>query len=141
NCGRMRPGQIGNPPVGHTLEVERPAGLLIVMRVRELMQLQRDVAHAHGSSLRMSIVRHRPGRNDPTTDRRKTRGLTASGGGGLLPANALNREEHMELAFGAADAAFRDEVRSFLDEKLTPELRSVGRRMTSVYADYDTTMT
>ncbi len=47
----------------------------------------------------------------------------------------------MELAFGAADAAFRDEVRSFLDERLTPELRAVGRRMTSVYADYDTTMT
>jgi alkylation response protein AidB-like acyl-CoA dehydrogenase len=46
----------------------------------------------------------------------------------------------MELAFGPKDAAFRDEVRSFLDEKLTPELRAVGKRMTSVYADYDTTM-
>ncbi|MEP5263487.1 MAG: acyl-CoA dehydrogenase family protein, partial [Nitratireductor sp.] len=47
----------------------------------------------------------------------------------------------MELAFSAADAAFRDEVRSFLDEKLTPDLRAVTRRMTSVYADYETTMT
>jgi alkylation response protein AidB-like acyl-CoA dehydrogenase len=46
----------------------------------------------------------------------------------------------MELGFSAADAAFRDEVRSFLDEELTPDLRAVGRRMTSVYADYDTTM-
>ncbi|PKQ04045.1 MAG: acyl-CoA dehydrogenase [Alphaproteobacteria bacterium HGW-Alphaproteobacteria-12] len=47
----------------------------------------------------------------------------------------------MELAFSAADAIFRDEVRTFLDEKLTPELRAAGRRMTSVYADYETTMT
>lgn len=46
----------------------------------------------------------------------------------------------MELGFSATDAAFRDEVRSFLDEELTPDLRAVGRRMTSVYADYDTTM-
>lgn len=46
----------------------------------------------------------------------------------------------MELGFSAADGAFRDEVRSFLDEKLTPELRATGKRMTSVYADYDTTM-
>ncbi|MBC7104176.1 MAG: hypothetical protein H5U13_13440 [Parvibaculum sp.] len=40
----------------------------------------------------------------------------------------------MELAFGAAGAAFRDEVRTFLDEKLTPELRATGRRMGSMEA-------
>ena len=28
----------------------------------------------------------------------------------------------MDLHFSAADAAFRDEVRAFLDENLTPEL-------------------
>ncbi|MEQ8268952.1 MAG: acyl-CoA dehydrogenase family protein [Parvibaculum sp.] len=47
----------------------------------------------------------------------------------------------MELGFSAADAAFRDEVRTFLEEKLTPDLRATGKRMTSVYADYETTMT
>ncbi|MBX3489084.1 acyl-CoA dehydrogenase family protein [Parvibaculum sp.] len=47
----------------------------------------------------------------------------------------------MELGLGAKDAAFRDEVRRFLDEKLTPELRETGKLMTSVYADYETTMT
>ena len=46
----------------------------------------------------------------------------------------------MDLALSARDANFRDEVRRFLDEKLTPELRAVGRLMTSVYADYETTM-
>lgn len=47
----------------------------------------------------------------------------------------------MDLALSARDAAFRDEVRRFLDEKLTPELRATGKLMTSVYADYETTMT
>jgi len=46
----------------------------------------------------------------------------------------------MELGFSAKDAAFRDEVRRFLDEKLTPDLRETGKLMTSVYADYETTM-
>jgi alkylation response protein AidB-like acyl-CoA dehydrogenase len=36
------------------------------------------------------------------------------------------------------DLRFRDEVRTFLDEKLTPDLRRAGRLMTSVYADRDT---
>ena len=45
----------------------------------------------------------------------------------------------MDLQWSAADAAFRDEVRNFLDEKLTPELRTAGRLMTSVYADHAAT--
>ena len=43
----------------------------------------------------------------------------------------------MDLQWSEADPAFRDEVRSFLDEKLTPDLRTAGRLMTSVYADHD----
>jgi alkylation response protein AidB-like acyl-CoA dehydrogenase len=46
----------------------------------------------------------------------------------------------MDLQWSAADTAFRDEVRSFLDEKLTPELRDAGRLMTSVYSDHDASM-
>src|SRR4029079_15450445 len=51
-----------------------------------------------------------------------------------------SRGEPMDLQWSAADAAFRDEVRSFLDEKLTPQLRAAGRLMTSVYADHDASM-
>ena len=40
----------------------------------------------------------------------------------------------------ATDLAFRDEVRAFLDEKLTPELRTGGRLMTSVYANHGASM-
>jgi alkylation response protein AidB-like acyl-CoA dehydrogenase len=46
----------------------------------------------------------------------------------------------MELTWSAEDARFRDEVRAFLDAELTPELRHVGRTLTSVYADYEPTM-
>ena len=46
----------------------------------------------------------------------------------------------MDLKWSDAEAAFRDEVRSFLDEKLTPELRRAGRLMTSVYADHEASM-
>lgn len=46
----------------------------------------------------------------------------------------------MDLQWSAADNAFRDEVRGFLDNKLTPELRTAGRLMTSVYADHDASM-
>ena len=42
----------------------------------------------------------------------------------------------MDLAWSAKDLEFRDEVRAFLDDKLTPELRRAGRLMTSVYADH-----
>lgn len=46
----------------------------------------------------------------------------------------------MELAWSEADAAFRDDVRSFLEEKLTPELRRAGRLATSVYSDHEASM-
>lgn len=46
----------------------------------------------------------------------------------------------MDLDWSAADLAFRDEVRAFLDEKLTPDLRSAGRLMTSVYAEHEASM-
>ncbi|MES0875324.1 acyl-CoA dehydrogenase family protein [Sinimarinibacterium thermocellulolyticum] len=41
----------------------------------------------------------------------------------------------MDLNWSTADLRFRDEVRRFLEHKLTPELRRAGRLMTSVYAD------
>lgn len=40
---------------------------------------------------------------------------------------------HMDLS--AADLAFRDEVRAFLDEALTPALREAGSLTTSVFTD------
>ena len=46
----------------------------------------------------------------------------------------------MDLDWSSTDLAFRDDVRTFLDEKLTPELRRAGRLMTSVYADHDASM-
>ncbi|MGZ8802409.1 MAG: acyl-CoA dehydrogenase family protein, partial [Mycobacterium sp.] len=46
----------------------------------------------------------------------------------------------MDLEWSATDLAFRDEVRAFLDDKLTPELRRAGRLMTSVYADHNASM-
>ena len=46
----------------------------------------------------------------------------------------------MTLALSPEDAAFREEVRAFLAEKLTPALRRAGERMTSVYADHDAQM-
>ncbi|HZZ34274.1 MAG TPA: acyl-CoA dehydrogenase family protein [Caulobacteraceae bacterium] len=47
----------------------------------------------------------------------------------------------MELSWSKADNDFRDEVRAFLDAELTPELRRVGKGLTSVYADYEPTIT
>lgn len=46
----------------------------------------------------------------------------------------------MDLDWSDTDLTFRDEVRGFLDDKLTPELRQAGRLMTSVYADHDASM-
>ncbi|MCV7176358.1 acyl-CoA dehydrogenase family protein [Mycolicibacterium sphagni] len=46
----------------------------------------------------------------------------------------------MDLSWSAKDLEFRDEVRAFLDEKLTPDLRQAGRLMTSVYADHEASM-
>jgi alkylation response protein AidB-like acyl-CoA dehydrogenase len=41
----------------------------------------------------------------------------------------------MNLELSAPDLAFRDEVRAFLAENLTPELRQAGQLMTSVFVD------
>ncbi|MEI7914438.1 MAG: acyl-CoA dehydrogenase family protein [Mycobacteriaceae bacterium] len=46
----------------------------------------------------------------------------------------------MDLTWSAQDLEFRDEVRVFLDEKLTEDLRQAGRLMTSVYADHEASM-
>ncbi len=46
----------------------------------------------------------------------------------------------MDLAWSEQDLAFRDEVRAFLDDRLTPDLRQAGRLMTSVYADHEASM-
>jgi len=46
----------------------------------------------------------------------------------------------MDLDWSEADLAFRDEVRGFLDAELTPELRHVGKTLTSVYAEYEPMM-
>jgi alkylation response protein AidB-like acyl-CoA dehydrogenase len=42
----------------------------------------------------------------------------------------------MSLALSPQDAAFRAEVRAFLDRALTPELKRAGTLMTSVYCDH-----
>jgi alkylation response protein AidB-like acyl-CoA dehydrogenase len=47
----------------------------------------------------------------------------------------------MELSWSKADNDFREEVRAFLEAELTPELRRVGKSLTSVYADYEPTIT
>ena len=47
----------------------------------------------------------------------------------------------MTFRLSAEDAAFRDEVRAFLDQELTPAIRLAGSRMTSVYADHEAQMT
>src|SRR5580693_6687602 len=41
----------------------------------------------------------------------------------------------MDLALSSTDLAFRDEVRAFLDEALTPELRAAGRAVTSAFIE------
>ena len=46
----------------------------------------------------------------------------------------------MDLEWSKEDRAFREKVRAFLDENLTPDLRRAGRLMTSVYADHDASM-
>jgi len=43
----------------------------------------------------------------------------------------------MDIAWRADEIAFRDEVRAFLTDKLTDDLRASGANMTSVYADPD----
>jgi alkylation response protein AidB-like acyl-CoA dehydrogenase len=46
----------------------------------------------------------------------------------------------MDLSWSAADRRFRDEVRAFLDAELTPELRHVGKTLTSVYVERDVSL-
>ncbi|TFV60287.1 acyl-CoA dehydrogenase [Mycobacterium sp. PS03-16] len=46
----------------------------------------------------------------------------------------------MDLTWSDRDLAFRDEVRGFLAEKLTPDIQRAGRLMTSVYADHEASM-
>lgn len=46
----------------------------------------------------------------------------------------------MDYDWSAVDSAFRDEVREFLEAKLTPELRRAGRLATSVYPDHEASM-
>ncbi|HEX2818501.1 MAG TPA: acyl-CoA dehydrogenase family protein, partial [Phenylobacterium sp.] len=46
----------------------------------------------------------------------------------------------MRVDWSADELAFRDEVRAFLDAELTPQMRQVTRRMTSVYAPHDLSM-
>jgi alkylation response protein AidB-like acyl-CoA dehydrogenase len=46
----------------------------------------------------------------------------------------------MDLGWSDKDIEFRDEVRAFLREQLTPELQQAGRLMTSVYSDHDASL-
>jgi alkylation response protein AidB-like acyl-CoA dehydrogenase len=46
----------------------------------------------------------------------------------------------MDLQWSDADLAFRDEIRAFLAEHLTDDLRAAGRLMTSVYAEHEASM-
>lgn len=57
-----------------------------------------------------------------------------------LPPKHSGLADPMDLTWSATDLAFRDEVRGFLDAKLTPELRAAGRLMTSVYSDHEAAM-
>ncbi|WP_283812679.1 acyl-CoA dehydrogenase family protein [Bradyrhizobium tropiciagri] len=43
----------------------------------------------------------------------------------------------MDANWSGQDLAFRDEVRRFFADTLTPEIRRAGSLMTSVYADHD----
>ncbi|MEH3135313.1 MAG: acyl-CoA dehydrogenase family protein [Mycolicibacterium neoaurum] len=46
----------------------------------------------------------------------------------------------MDLSWSEADSTFRDEVRQFMAEKLTPEISRAGRLMTSVYSDHEASL-
>ncbi|TXS95287.1 acyl-CoA dehydrogenase [Parahaliea maris] len=46
----------------------------------------------------------------------------------------------MDLALSAADIAFRDEVREFLKQSLTPSLKRSGDLMTSVFSNFESAM-
>ncbi len=46
----------------------------------------------------------------------------------------------MDFEFSAEDQAFREEVATFLDQELTPEMRRNASRTTTVFADKDLAM-
>jgi len=46
----------------------------------------------------------------------------------------------MDIEWSSAEIAFRDEVHEFFRTHLTDELKSAGRRMTSVYSDHEAAM-
>jgi alkylation response protein AidB-like acyl-CoA dehydrogenase len=46
----------------------------------------------------------------------------------------------MDLQWSAADLAFRDDVRAFLDQHLTFDLQQAGRLQTSVYSEHEASM-
>jgi alkylation response protein AidB-like acyl-CoA dehydrogenase len=46
----------------------------------------------------------------------------------------------MELEWSPVDREFRDEVRAFLSERLTPDLQHAGRLQTSVYSEHQASM-
>ncbi|MYF51457.1 MAG: acyl-CoA dehydrogenase, partial [Gammaproteobacteria bacterium] len=41
----------------------------------------------------------------------------------------------MDIAYSAEDEAFRDEVRTFLDARLSDDMRRAAARTTTVFAD------
>ncbi|MDH6242772.1 acyl-CoA dehydrogenase family protein [Mycobacterium sp. OTB74] len=46
----------------------------------------------------------------------------------------------MDLTWSASDLEFRDEVRVFLRDNLTPDIQQAGRLMTSVYSDHEASL-
>ena len=52
-----------------------------------------------------------------------------------LPPLRRARPNLMNLNFGPQELAFRDEIRAFLDEKLTPEFASAGRNCAGIYCE------
>ena len=46
----------------------------------------------------------------------------------------------MNLNFSTDDIAFRDEIRAFLKDNLTPELAAAGRKATSVFIEPEYTL-
>ncbi|MDX1581938.1 MAG: acyl-CoA dehydrogenase family protein, partial [Alphaproteobacteria bacterium] len=46
----------------------------------------------------------------------------------------------MDFSFSDEDLAFRDEVRAFIDDKLTDDLRQAAKDQTAIFADFEKTM-
>src|SRR5476651_530091 len=60
--------------------------------------------------------------------------------GRLRRACRSTRRSRLDLTWSDEDLRFQAQVRQFLSENLTDELRRVASRMTSVYSDYETAM-